>query len=81
MMAAYDDINTLNSLTLWHLGDSLYCACVCVSWWQAGECCLKAISWYHPASDAQCEADWTFFASDKYNEKAHLNEMDRSQWN
>lgn len=29
MMAACDDINTLNSLTLWHLGDNLYCVCVC----------------------------------------------------
>lgn len=29
--------------------------CVCA-------CCEKAISWYHPATDSQYEADWTFFS-------------------
>lgn len=56
MMAKCDNINWITLLhdtsIQWYLGQS---------WWLADECCEKAISWYHPATDGKYEADWTFF--------------------
>lgn len=69
-----DDMMTYIHFNLWLLYNVCkwyvsVCARVCLSWWQADKCCVKAISWSHCA---QYVADCTFSACDKYNWECSL---------